>query len=495
MQRGGKIIGTAALLSVAACGGEQGKLQIRASATPLAAGHQAAPFRIAEARGHLAMGNVALALEAFRKALRENPGSVDAMTGVAACYDRMARFDLSRRHYESALAIAPGDPQLLAAFAASLDLQGRRIEAASVRAEIKQRLAARQTPPQAAPSPITRPKPVEMAEARPAPAAAKPVRSVQLARNFVAQPTPAPQAREAAARPVRAAKPAPVPLPAPRRMATAKPARSVTVALPPAGPVGQPLAARPAVQPVAAPAPEPIRPAKPAVQSVAAPAPMPVRPAQPQPAPVAAVERVAVALPAPARPVAAPPTPAPSSKRVSDVALAPAAPVAAPATVPVNEPPARIARAEPGPVAAPVKAGPRLERTSLREVTLITAAPQWRALPVKRTQRSATVRFVPLRQASINLSSIRLLNAARVNRLAARTRSYLVGRGWTPMAIGNAPAVRARSVIFYPPEKRRTAQTLSAQFGFVMKPRPGSKQITVLLGRDAARITALRASG
>jgi hypothetical protein len=424
------------------------------------------------------MGNVALALEAFRKAMRENPGSVDAMTGVAACYDRMARFDLSRRHYESALAIAPGDPQLLAAFAASLDLQGRRIEAASVRAEIKQRLAARQTLPQAAPSPITRTKPVEMAEARPAPAAAKPASSIQPARNVIAPPTPAPQARQATARPVRTPKPAAVPLPAPRPMATAEPARSVTVALPPARPVGQPLAAKPAVQPVAAPTPEP------------------VRPAQPQPHSVAAVERVAAALPTPARPVAAPPTPAPSSKRVSDVALAPAAPVAAPATVPVNEPPARIARAEPDPVAAPVKkAGPRLERTSLREVALITAAPQWRALPVKRTQRSATVRFVPLRQASINLSSIRLLNAARVNRLAARTRSYLVGRGWTPMAIGDAPAVRARSVIFYPPEKRRTAQTLSAQFGFVMKPLPGSKQITVLLGRDAARVTALRASG
>ena len=45
----------------------------------------------------------ALALEAYRKALREDPQSVGAMMGIATCYDRMGRFDLSRRHYEMAL--------------------------------------------------------------------------------------------------------------------------------------------------------------------------------------------------------------------------------------------------------------------------------------------------------------------------------------------------------------------------------------------------------
>jgi hypothetical protein len=93
------------------------------------------------------------------------------------------------------------------------------------------------------------------------------------------------------------------------------------------------------------------------------------------------------------------------------------------------------------------------------------------------------------------VSRVRILNAARVNRLAARTRSYLVNRGWSPMVIGNAPKVRARSVIFYPPERRRTAQRLSAQFGFVIAQRPGAREITVLLGQDAARISALRARG
>ena len=47
MMRGGKIIGSAAILSLAACGGEQGKLEIRPIKAPLAAGFKAVPFRIA----------------------------------------------------------------------------------------------------------------------------------------------------------------------------------------------------------------------------------------------------------------------------------------------------------------------------------------------------------------------------------------------------------------------------------------------------------------
>jgi hypothetical protein len=97
-----------------------------------------------------------------------------------------------------------------------------------------------------------------------------------------------------------------------------------------------------------------------------------------------------------------------------------------------------------------------------------------------------------LREANLRLSGVRILNAARVNRLAARTRSYLVQRGWSPMVIGDAPTPRAQSIIFYPPHRRRTAQTLAAQFGFTIAQRPGTRQITVLLGRDAGRMAALR---
>ena len=206
------------------------------------------PFRIAEARAQFALGNVALALEAFRIALREDPNSIDAMTGVAACYDRMARFDLSRRHYEAALAIAPGDPLLLAAFASSLDLQGRVAEAASVRQEIKQRtaLASLKAAPQPAPvasvaAPVAvmaaPPKPVAPAALPPPPLAlasrAEPVRQTVRADRpapaAMAPMSPTKLVQTAQAPSVRVAPPAPT--------ATPTIGRSVTVVLPPARPV------------------------------------------------------------------------------------------------------------------------------------------------------------------------------------------------------------------------------------------------------------------
>ena len=132
----------------------------RQAADPLDAGaagrrHQGGSAADRRSAGQFALGNVGLALEAFRMALRDDPNSIDAMMGVAACYDRMTRFDLSRRQYEAALAIAPGDPTLLTAFAASLDAQGRAVEAASVRQEVKQRLALAAASQPPVPTPAT----------------------------------------------------------------------------------------------------------------------------------------------------------------------------------------------------------------------------------------------------------------------------------------------------------------------------------------------------
>ena len=134
---------SASVLALAGCA-STGELTIRAKPTGLAAGERPASFRIDEARGQFALGNVALALEGFRKALREDPRSTDAMNGIAACYDRMGRFDLSRRFYEMALASAPNDMRLYANLALSLDLQGRPDEAAALRAESSRRSAALQ---------------------------------------------------------------------------------------------------------------------------------------------------------------------------------------------------------------------------------------------------------------------------------------------------------------------------------------------------------------
>jgi cytochrome c-type biogenesis protein CcmH/NrfG len=123
------------MLGIAGCG-RGGDLQIRPLAAPISASAKPVPFRIAEANGHLVLGNVALALESYRKALRDEPQNVDAMVGMATCYDKMARFDISRRYYEAALAVAPSDPRVLSLFAGSLDLQGLGQQASAVRIEM-----------------------------------------------------------------------------------------------------------------------------------------------------------------------------------------------------------------------------------------------------------------------------------------------------------------------------------------------------------------------
>jgi alkylation response protein AidB-like acyl-CoA dehydrogenase len=86
-----------------------------------------------------------------------------------------------------------------------------------------------------------------------------------------------------------------------------------------------------------------------------------------------------------------------------------------------------------------------------------------------------------------------LLNAARVQGLAARTRAYLTGRGFVGARIGDAPAVRRQSAILYSQVDARRAERLAAQFGFALEKREGVLLgVTILLGRDAARDTALR---
>ena len=82
MKRGGKFLVSTTALAVAGCGGQQGKLEIRSTPKPLAEIRRAVPERIAEARGQLGLGNVALALTSFRVAAREDPNSIDALAGT-----------------------------------------------------------------------------------------------------------------------------------------------------------------------------------------------------------------------------------------------------------------------------------------------------------------------------------------------------------------------------------------------------------------------------
>ena len=306
----------AAATAIASCNGSA--IEVRSIKQSLAEGRQPANSRVAEGNAQLALGNVGLAIEAYRKALREQPDNVDAMMGLATCYDRMGRSDLSRRHYEMALAVEPANTNVYSQLAQSLDAQGQSDEAARVKAE----LAARVVAPEAS--------------------------------------------REV---------PGSVPvLPPP-------PAQSVTVALAP-----------------------------------------------PRSLPVA-VER-------------------------------------------------------------PAGNGVRLERISLREVALVTRTeqPRWEARTVARTATSTTIRFDRKPQPAVTL-----LNAARVQGLAARTRIFLSGRGFDGARIGDAPAVRGQSAILYSPADAQRAERLAAQFGFALEKRAGAKAgVTILLGRDAARDVALR---
>ena len=451
MKRGGKLIASSAAIAVAACGGQQGKLEIRSTPKPLSQIERSVPARIAEARGLLALGNVGLALTSFRIAAREDPNSVDALAGIAASYDQMGRFDLSRRYYESALALAPADSQLLAAFAASLQLQGKTEEALSVRQEITVRVAAASALDTAPVADESLASPVQLAAAEPKPAPAPVAVPVK-----VAPPVPAASVPEAEAAPPPKQQPrtAPKPIERPEIRVAALETKPTKPAPTPA-PVVQPAALGPSVTVKLPPA-----------RRLDAPPPVEMAKREFAPSTPSVVDRN---LPAhEPRPVQIP-------SEFTDVAL----------LRPVEE---RIA--EPAVI---TELGPRIERVSMGEIALITVPrPAWRPTAVAVSQRATRVRFVPLRQANLQPAKVRLLNAARVNKLAARTRNFLNSRGWRGLAIGNASTTRNRSVILYPAKQRAAAQRLSAQFGFPLSRRASGSHIVVLLGSDAARLRALQ---
>lgn len=329
------------------CASQPTAMGVRAIADPLAKASAPGGSLVAEARGLLALGNIGLAIEAYRKVLRQQPQNIEAYAGLAECYGRMGRHDLSRANYEAALAVAPNNAILLQSFAASLERQGKRAEAAALRLE----------------------------------AAAADAADVTMLTAEVAD------AVEPAQQPVATAMAAPV---QPRIPA----AGAITVKLPDARP--------PAMRPV---------------QSAAA---------------------------APTARIAETQRQAPSS-------------------------------------------GPRLERLSLAEVALVTTSqPRWKAEVVRRTASSTTVRFVPLADLRRN-AVVRLLNAARHEGLAARTRTALNRKGWARVTVGDAGKLRDKSLILYSAGTADAARRLAAELKLAIakEARPG--QLTILLGRDAVR--------
>ncbi len=284
-------------LLAAGCTAPAEKIKIRPVGDAAA---QSRPFneQIAYGRAQLELGNVGLALEAFRKAIREQPDNPDALGGIADSYATMGKHDLARRYYEAALAVAPHDPALLQAVATQSTRPADNYPAVN--------------------------------------------RAVQ---DMLSAPPPAPAA-------------------------------TVTIKLP---------------------------------------------------APVTSAD-----------------------ERTASVA-------------------------------------PRLERLSTGEVALVTTAkPLWQTVVVSRTRLSTTVRWVPIRSAATQ-PPIRLLNAARHQGLAARTRQSLSAQGWRKLAIGDAPKVRSTSIVLYPGRHEKFALSLASRLGVHAVSMARGDAIVVLLGRDSVQ--------
>ena len=141
-----------------------------------------------------------------------------------------------------------------------------------------------------------------------------------------------------------------------------------------------------------------------------------------------------------------------------------------------------------------VSDAPRLERLSSGEVALVTTGkPLWASPSPSRMRASSAVAWLPLKNSGQH-ADIRLLNAARSEGLAARTRKFLQERGWRDLRIGDAPKVRQESVVLYSAGQEATAHRLAAQFNCkaVRVQRAGA--VIVLLGRKVASSKAMRPS-
>lgn len=502
MRRGGKSWVAAAGLLAAGCAADNGQLQIRAIADPGSKLRQG-NGDLAAARGQLLLGNVGLALEAFRKLQRAQPENVDVLAGIAECYSAMGRNDLARANYEAALAIEPRNSELLRGFAAVLDRSGQHADTAEVRRE-----AARvQTVPRAAVNAAA----IAELPAEPATESARMVADRATVRLPAAQPME--KLRDTASNLLTAARdefqieaPAVPPSRPSQRGPAQQLSNSVTVPLPPARPA-------------------PIRAGKtPEVLTTGRAGAGDASPASSVPLPEHQTARalsnsVTVRLP-PARPAPSLRSPVVNLLSVVREDFEVAAPVLSPPArkqpaavlpggVTVQLPPARSAarlrdrvtnvlavaaevRIAPAPTPARTgTGGPRLERLSPGEVALVTTTePIWRRPAAPPVRTSATVQWIPLQKAA--RPNVLVLNAARFQGVAGRARTVLADRGWRRIQIGDARTTREKSVVLYPAHRSVLGRGLAAQFGFAARLSPDVEVPTLLLGRDAAALRFTR---
>jgi hypothetical protein len=192
-------------------------------------------------------------------------------------------------------------------------------------------------------------------------------------------------------------------------------------------------------------------------------------------------------------------------------------PVRTPVRQPAPPPPVTIRKVEVAEGSIRDRAGPYLERKSPGEVSLVTnprPAPAMQSqtgfsrrrepvraalsptdrpnLPMPRQLVATALRWVPLRFAAAPQNVV-LLNAARSEGLAARTRTILAGRGWRSIRIGDARAQRERSLVLYPGARAFIARRLAAHFGCKAVKSASVKNVVVLLGREAVPRRSSRA--
>ena len=433
-----------------------------------------ADLLLTEARAQFRAGNHALAAGSFRRVLARSPESVEAFNGMAAAYDRLGRFDLARRYYEEGLALAPHDRGLRTNYAAALRAHGLEreaglvdlpasVEQASAPSPVEQALAlASETLVAVAPPPratvpvnpgsvtIMLPEPVPT----PLPPAQPPLQAM-LARvsTDIVLPEPARVTARSLSVPVpvqTANRATNIVLPEP----TSASARSTPI------PVQGTHASATILLPE--PAPAPVRVSTPSVPSAA------VQFARPS------------ATNGSAKPAAAPVRAAPTTTRSVPVQTAREA-----ATIVL--PPPRAERV------------PRLERSSLGEVALITrpTAPERTAslMPISRVraigqQAAALTRTAPgtsiQRPAIVEL---RILNGVGRRGQAGRMGDHLRGLGWAQVSAGDAIRRPARSFILAAPVQVAAARRLASQLPFrpAVMTTARSGPIRLVLGADAVR--------
>lgn len=184
----------------------------------------------------LADGNYGLAIEMYRRILATTPDDPAAVEGLALCYDRLRRYDLSDVYFQKALALAPRNEAFYRAYAASLTAQGRQESAALLDIDMRAMLASASATPAAppppsqpvAPPPITAPALASAAAVpvMPAPVVATGQRLEQLGPGVVRLILP--PDRGASRGNVLAPPLTSTPAPAPARVASPKPLAATT---------------------------------------------------------------------------------------------------------------------------------------------------------------------------------------------------------------------------------------------------------------------------